>query len=706
MNQQGPIIVKEFNEHPDPDPVVIPSYFRHHNLIRKLSSKKTINQRKLINLWNSIHFMDGMVQVHLQHPRYKEGLLVEAHPEPCGDNSITCRWPEKSGLFTENASILDIILTNGLTMFLVPANLLDIQKDHFTIEMPDRAYILGKRQARHFDCQGINAMLVQDGFQAHGQLTDFSSRAFTIKVSPESTGSFRWFNADNPSTVNLYRNGRMVFSASCRCIRQTADQGLREIVLAPATSQISRFLKKKWRSPRVSVRPVPNITFEHPLILKNIQLDVKNLSSSGFAIELAADEDVLIPGMIIPDLKMNFSGALQIPCEAQVLYRRAIKKSIILYGFVILDMDVVAYNRLSHIVMNIIDPGAHVADEVDAEQLWEFLFDSGFIYPKKYTTIHAHRQPMKLAYQRLYRDNPEITTQITYQQNGRIYGHASMVRSYRRTWMVHHLAARPLNKKRTGLQVLKQIMHYFNGLYRLPTVGMDYMMFYFRPENRFPDHFFGGFARHFKNPRACSLDLFSYINYPTSDTRTPLPEGCVLAGCTAADLEELRRFYQNTSNGLLLDVLSLDKEGEEGKFLSELYAGHGFLRSCRSLSLTQNGTLKAVIIVNKSNVGLSLSDFLNGLKILVTDAAGLPWPILSAAIAQVAAENYKMDQIPVLIYPSDYFKAQDVSIPEKKYNLWIIHAHYAREYSEYMMENIKFRIRFIIRLFLKKFKGT
>ena len=705
MNQQRPKIVGEVFSNPDPVPVTVPAYFQNHNLIRNLDSKKIIKQRQLINLWNRIHFMDGTVRIRIRHPRHREELLVEAYPLPCGDKSMSCIWPEQNRQCVEGAHLLDIILTDGLTMFLIPAKFRNIQQDRFTIDMPPKAYILGKRQARHFDCQGIQATLVQDGFQAQGMLTDFSSRAFTIKVAPDGTGSFRWFNADRTSIINLYRNGQMVFSASCRCIRQTPDQDVRDIVFAPKVNQMSRFLKKKWRSPRVSVSPVPNITFEHPLIRKNIQLDIRDLSTSGFAVDLEADEDVLMVGIIIPHLTMNFSGALKISCKAQVLYRRAVKKNLIQYSFTILDMDVVAYNRLSHILMNIVDPGVHVAEAVDTDQLWEFLFDSGFIYPKKYNTVHANREAMKEIYLRLYRDNPEIIAQLTYQRNGRIYGHASIVRAYRRTWMVHHLAARPLNKKRTGLQVLKNIMHYFSGFYRMPSIEMDYLMFYYRPENRFPDYFFGGFARHFKNPRACSLELFSYFNYPTYSQRKSLPEGWTLRECEPADLEELGRFYRNTSNGLLLDVLSLDKEGDAGSSLSELYARHGFLRTCRSMSLKQNGRLKAVMIVNRSNVGLNLSDFLNGLKILITDAAGLPWPVLSAAISQVA-DVYRMDQIPVLIYPSEYFKAQNVSISEKKYNLWLLDAHYGREYSEYMMENIKFRIKFIFRLIIKKFKET
>jgi hypothetical protein len=312
---------------------------------------------------------------------------------------------------------------------------------------------------------------------------------------------------------------------------------------------------------------------------------------------------------------------------------------------------------------------------------------------------------LKEVYQRLYRDNPAIIAQLTYQRNGRIYGHVSMVRSYERTWMVHHLAARPLDNKRVGLQILKQIVRYFDGLYRLPTVGMDYMMFYFQPENQFPDHFFGGFARYMNNPRACSLDLFSYLSYPTSCAVQSLPEGWSLGSCMDIDLEELSRFYRNNSGGLLMDVLRLGKEGSEGGILSRMYARYGFTRSCRSLALKQNGSLKAVLVANQSDTGLSLSDFLNGIKILINDSAGLPWPVLSAAISQLTG-NYSVDQIPILVYPSDYLKTQDIPFVKKLYNLWIMDVDYGREYGEFMMDNAKFKPKFLIRHLIKKYLRT
>ncbi len=665
----------------EPDPAVRPFYFHHSDLTRNPDPAKTIEQPELINLWNSIHFQEGTVLVHLHHPRYREDLLVQANPAPCGSQTLTCQWPADSLRFTEDANILNIILTDGLSMFLVPTRFKDIQKDSFTIEIPEQAYILGRRQARHYGCRGIDAELLQNGFQAKGELTDFSALAFSVKVSPEATDSFRCYDAGCPATINLSRDGQMVFTASCGLIRQSSGQGAREMVFTPAANPIGRMLAKKFRTPRVSVTPLPNITFEHPLTRKNVQMDLTNLSSAGFAVSLAPDEDVLLTRMILPQVSINIGGSLKIPCRAQVINRHVEKSKHIRYGFVILDMDIVTYNRLSHIVLNTVDPGIHIADTIDADRVWDLFFESGFLYARKYEMVQTYRKPLQYTYSRLYRDNPAIFSQVTYQRNGKIYGHVSMVRSYDRTWMVQHLAARALEDMRTGMQIIRQVIRYFDSLYCLPAVGMDYMMFYFRPENRFPDRFFGDFARHIMNPRICSLDLFAYLNYPTAAPAEELPAGWTLGRCSETDVEELNRYYRFASGGLLMDVLRLGKERPEGKTLSDLYASCGFVRRYRSLSLSQDGKLKAVLIANQSDAGLSLSDFLNGIKILATDAEGLPWPVLQAAVSRLTGD-YTIDQIPLLVYPANYFQVQNVPC-EKRYNLWIMDLDHGREYVDY-----------------------
>ena len=111
--------------------------------------------------------------------------------------------------------------------------------------------------------------------------------------------------------------------------------------------------------------------------------------------------------------------------------------------------------------------------------------------------------------------------------------------------------------------------------------------------------------------------------------------------------------------------------------------------------------LKAVLIANRSDPGLSLSDFLNGIKILVNDSAGLPWEALSSAISQLAG-LFTIDKIPLLVYPSSYLEAKGVPF-EKQYNLWIMDVYYGREFSEYMMANTKLRLKFFIRFLIKKY---
>jgi hypothetical protein len=150
-----------------------------------------------------------------------------------------------------------------------------------------------------------------------------------------------------------------------------------------------------------------------------------------------------------------------------------------------------------------------------------------------------------------------------------------------------------------------------------------------------------------------------------------------------------------------LEILRLNKSQEDTESLSQLYARHGFKRSYQSFSLKEKGILKAVLIVNQSDSGLSLSDFLNGIKIIVNDADGLPWESLSSAISQLVG-SYTIDKIPILVYPSSYLESKEVS-SKKQYNLLIMDVNYGRELSEYMTAETKLRLKSLIRFLIRKY---
>jgi hypothetical protein len=223
------------------------------------------------------------------------------------------------------------------------------------------------------------------------------------------------------------------------------------------SEKINRFKKKPIRNIRQQLVPSPTVTFDHPLFEKGIQLEVFDISTSGFSVYEKPEEGVLMPGMIIPDLTINYAGVMRMKCSAQVIHRHNEEEKGIRSGFAILDMDIDTYGRLTHILTSARDPHANISNDVDLDALWEFFFEANFLYPMKYRLIQPYRESFKETYRKLYRENPEIAGHFTYQKNGRIFGHISMVRAYEKAWMIHHHAARNMDNRRAGFIVLKQI---------------------------------------------------------------------------------------------------------------------------------------------------------------------------------------------------------------------------------------------------------
>jgi hypothetical protein len=674
--------------------------FRHRELLQSVPHSPVVKQKELIQTLHYHHFSNAPVLVLLTDPKYEEDFLIQSHLESCTAKEIRCRWPQEAIPVPTNITPLNLIVDDGLSLVLLPICVIDRYEEGFSAAIPEEGRLLGKRQARRHRCGGINATVTQSGFLARGDLLDFSPFAFRVRLIPDANVSFTWMNKKNPFSICLQEDERILFSGPCRCIRQMGGPFEKELVLAPLENEINRFQKQKKRNPRLHVMPPPSLRFEHPFFKKPVQRDVVDMTAAGFAVEERTEDALLLPGMIIPNMEICYAGMMEMTCDTQVIYRREVKKGRVRCGLAILNMDFRTYLRLGHIVAHTEDPHASFGAKIEMDALWEFFFDTGFIYPRKYYFLQSSREAFKETYRRLYREDQEIAANFTCGKNGRIYGHLSMIRAYQRAWMIQHLAARSMNGRKIGLTMLKHIHRFFEGFSRYPAIRMNYMLIYFRPENHFPNLFFGGFARNFNNPHGCSMDLFSYRNQQMETLQIPLPDGWRFADFSARHLPELERFYRQASGGLLLDVLGFNRSNGNDEPLSAVYRRHGFLREWNVHVLTQNDTLKAVLIANRSDIGISLSEFLNSIKIIVTDPDGLPWEILQTALTRLTP-LYPNSNVPLMIYPATY-PGTGVAPAEKEYLLWILDTQYGREYKEFIQRKTKLTIRFLFKYILRK----
>jgi hypothetical protein len=103
--------------------------------------------------------------------------------------------------------------------------------------------------------------------------------------------------------------------------------------------------------------------------------------------------------------------------------------------------------------------------------------------------------------------------------------------------------------------------------------------------------------------------------------------------------------------------------------------------------LKRGGKLKAVILVDISDVGLNLADLTSNIKIIVVDSSELTKDILYLVLSRLS-QKFEQDEIPVLVYPVSY--VENNSIPyEKLYHLWALNMQYTDHYFKYLDELIK-----------------
>jgi hypothetical protein len=437
---------------------------------------------------------------------------------------------------------------------------------------------------------------------------------------------------------------------------------------------------------RHEIVPTPTIVFQHPLTGRVVSLKALDLSGSGLAVEESARNAVLMPGLMLPRLDLCLTRNLKLPCRAQVVYRQVLDPESedprIKYGLALLDMDVANHVQLVGLLHQADDRRSYICNQVDMDDLWSFFFETGFIYPQKYGFLQKNREQIKQTYEKLYTHSPSIARHFTYQDHGKILGHMAMVRFFDNTWLIHHHAARSNYTHLAGLNVLDQIGRFITDSCRFSFMHMEYVICFYRPENRFPKSIFGGVCRSIDDPRKCSEAVFAYFHLlcDRNDAKGRLGEYC-LSPADDDDLRELSSFCQHDSGGLMTSALDLEPGDIDHGNLSEEFGKLGMKRERHLYALKRNDRLEAVAMVNLSDIGLNLSDLTNCITLFVLDQQGLTSEIIHNALS-ILMKSFGQEQIPILIYPEAAAKSLKIPV-EKRYVMWSLMPHYSDGFHRY-----------------------
>jgi hypothetical protein len=652
-----------------------------------LVSNRRVRQTALINRINYLHFQSAALTVLLKHKKNGRNLRLYANPQPCGGASLSCFWSEPlpESVLRGDFMLRHLEVPNGSHVLQVIVSAATFTMDGFTCQLPEDCRELAKRKTRRHFCQCIQAQIIQNGTTFTGELVDFSSAAFRLELKARPPQTFHWLDSEEPVTLILNRNEQNQLIIPGQILRRHGNRQQHTVVIRPESAGQHRFPHKKYRSRRLELRPAPMAVFTHPLTGQTCRLDVIDLSGCGFGVIEEPQEAQLLPGMTLDDLELNLSDSLSLRCQAQVVHcmtDNPAGNGQLRRGLAILDMTITDHTQLMALLHRAENRRKGVCPYIDVDKLWEFFFDSGFIYPQKYRSLQEYRREFRQIYSKLYGRAPEIARHFVYQENSRISGHLAMLRTHSNSWLIHHHAADRSRSRQAGLETLQLVGEAVNEAQGLYSSHMDYVLCYFRPENRFPQRVFGGVASHYNNPEQCSVDTLAYFYYQKKFDLQWKDDGpWELAPAKNEDLLNLEAFYTSKSGGLMLQGLDLTPDHADDQELNISYEMAGFQRQQSLFALKHEGATIAVFVVLNTEVGLNLSNLTNAITVMILDQQALPREAFFTAISMLAAK-FPQKKIPVLAYPKEYVVSQTIEI-EKHYNLWVLDCRTLDPYFEF-----------------------
>lgn len=655
---------------------------------------KTVSRSHLVNRLNYINFQDQTILVSLKHLVYDDSISLKARPLPCTGERLDCRWAE-TGSITQILKTYRfdyLLIADGKSYLVVNSELISMGEEGLAVQLPPACREFQARRIRRHPAGDISAQLLQHGVLFDGSLVDFTPVSLRVSGVWERPEALHWINPEETVHLRLFHGEAMLFSGLFGIQSLQSANRCCSFVLKQHQNNIRRFRIKKYRNERQELVPSPNVVFDHPLIDKKVNLKLIDLSGSGFSVVECEGDSVLMPGMMIPNLKITFAHGYSLSCLAQVLSRNATGEEgevpTVRCGFAILDMDINDHDRLLAILHQARNRESYVCTDVDLDDLWDFFFETGFIYPGKYAHFQAYKESIKETYAKLYTGHPQIARHFIYLDRGAILGHLAMVRFYRDSWLIHHHAARKSASVKAGLAVLKQVSHYLSELESFAFSHLRHVFCYYRPDNKFPARVFGGFAQRHADQGSCSLDLFAYSHYRGTGSEVAFAEPWSLVPSSDFDLTELARYYRHVSGGVLIEAFDLYPGSAAGTELPEEYRKVGLRKEVHLYSLRKAGSLKAFFLVNRTDAGFNMAELTNCVTVMVVDQETPP-SLLELSLERIS-RHYDGEEMPVLTYPHSYVEKESLPL-EKSYLLWTLDMRYSDHFLRFCDELFKGR---------------
>ncbi|MEJ2508238.1 MAG: hypothetical protein P8009_01955 [Gammaproteobacteria bacterium] len=445
------------------------------------------------------------------------------------------------------------------------------------------------------------------------------------------------------------------------------------------------------------------VEFEHPFLGSTTTMRIIDLSNSGLSAIIENPKHALPAGLVIPDASLQLPLRSRLPVTLQVRAYHIVggdNEQTYRVSMAFMDATPPLIKEVSGFVQQSVSEMLTDANSEDEERLWEFYFETSFIYEAKRRHMQPTAEAVRDTFSRLLSSNTPLLKKILYKEDGVIKGHVTAVKVFDHALLVQHLNALKAAGGSAAMSVIRGMTSFFFDQRANLQSSNRYVCAYYRPNNLYPSLVFGETANLIDDPAKCWTQDYQFCVVSDGAPKGQRDANVVCREGTDEDKERLETLLIESGALDLIRVEGLSRDIITDQVISEEFEQIGLYRYRRLLVAEDSRTGEtAYAVCSFASPGLNFSELTNSVRFFYsgeTDRAGVR-QALADALSPLILEAYGDTPIhePVLL------TAEGQPVPagfvgEKVYTLWVLdlmHVKKFRDATEHIFSHLKNYIR-------------
>ncbi|QRN97396.1 PilZ domain-containing protein [Archangium violaceum] len=436
------------------------------------------------------------------------------------------------------------------------------------------------------------------------------------------------------------------------------------------------------------------VRFSHPLWPQvRVERELAELSYDGMSFCTNPGEDVMYPGLVLPEIEVGMPGREPVRLKAEV---RSITGSSLgrRCGMSVVPVTSEEAHRWRNLVEEQSHPNTRVTGEWN-QGTWELFERSGYfrLSGKSPADFERMQAEYREAHERLER-NPRLGYRVVRPTPGgeAVEASLSWLKPYSGSWLGHQLARhQPGNERARGTarEALRDI--YLRGF---EPAQMDaevkWFLAYCEAHVRWVRFTAFDFAEWYQHTGKACMVPFRFME---ADARREWekPEGITLGAPTEEEKEAFFERVKETRPEAYREALDLVPERFELTELKRKWSEAGLKRERDVLVARKEGRALAVGVLETAHPGLNLFHVLDGLRIVpLVDEASAEGQEAMLALLAGAAEWYRQRGLDVFVH---YVETEHTGYTERakladlgEGRIWILSAQLLPDFIEHLYE--------------------